>query len=66
MACLLCGLVLNGTASAALQQARPGRAMLNFLTFGTFGQVAEGVESSTKGVKTETLLRQRMEEGLDW
>ncbi|OLQ10273.1 hypothetical protein AK812_SmicGene6051 [Symbiodinium microadriaticum] len=65
MACLVCGLVFNGIASATLQQARPGRAMLNFVTFGTFGQVAEGVDSYTKGVKTETLLRQKMVEGLE-
>ena len=65
MACLVCGLVFNGVASATLQQARPGRAMLNFVTFGTFGQVAEGVDSYTKGVKTETLLRQKMVEGLE-
>ena len=65
MACLLCGLVFNGVASAVLQQARPGRALLNFFTFGTVGQLAEGVESYAKGVKTETLLRQKMVEGLE-
>jgi len=65
MACLLCGLVFNGVASALLQQVRPERAILNFLTFGTFGQVAEGVESYIKGVKTETLLMQKMVEGLE-
>ena len=65
MGCLVCGLIFNGIASAALEQARPGRAMLNFFTFGTFGQVAEGVESYAKGVKTETLLRQKMVEGLE-
>ena len=65
MACLLCGLIFNGIASATLQQARPGRAMLNFFTFGTSGQVAEGLESYAKGVKTETLLRQKMVEGLE-
>ena len=65
MACLLCGLVFNGIASAALQKARPGRAMLNFLTFGTFGQVADGVDSYTQGVMTETLLKQRMVEGFE-
>ena len=45
MACLLCGLVFNGIASAILQQARPGRAMLNMFTLGTLGQMAEGVDT---------------------